>query len=45
MIPRNSTLEINYWLANNCKGAYEWHDRDFIFKDPKDASHFILKWL
>jgi hypothetical protein len=45
MINRNYTLEINDWLVNNCKGPYEFHNRDFLFEDEKDATMFILRWV
>jgi hypothetical protein len=45
MIPGNYHLGINTWLNDNCKGSYEWHSRDFIFENKKDASMFILRWL
>jgi hypothetical protein len=32
------------WLDKHCRGEYRRHKQSFIFKDPKDASHFILKW-
>lgn len=45
MIKRNFNLEINSWLVNNCKGAYEHYNRDFMFEDDKDATMFILRWV
>jgi hypothetical protein len=42
---RQKSVDILLWLEENCKKAYEQSGRDFIFEDPKDASHFILKWL
>ena len=44
-IRQNYNLEINMWLVDNCKGHYEWHDRDFIFQNKKDATMFILRWV
>jgi hypothetical protein len=32
------------WLDKHCHDEYQRHKQSFIFKDPKDASHFILKW-
>lgn len=45
MIPFNNNIHINLWVADNCKGAVEYHDRDYIFEDSKDANWFILRWL
>lgn len=33
------------WLDTHCHDEYQRHKSSFIFRDPKDASHFILKWL
>jgi hypothetical protein len=33
------------WLDKHCRSEYQRHKSSFIFRDPKDASHFILKWL
>lgn len=44
-IQQNYNLEINMWLVDNCKDSYEWHDRDFIFQNKKDATMFILRWV
>lgn len=38
-------IDISYWLEGNCQGNYERHGRDFLFENPKDASHFILRWV
>jgi hypothetical protein len=38
-------INIMLWLETNCKGSYEHHDRDFLFENKKDASHFILRWV
>jgi hypothetical protein len=42
-----STYDHNIlnWLDNRCQREYRRHKTSFIFKDPKDASHFILRWL
>jgi phage host-nuclease inhibitor protein Gam len=32
------------WLDKHCHNEYIRHKQSFMFKDPKDASHFILKW-
>jgi len=44
MIPYNNNIHVNLWVAKNCKGAVEYHNRDYIFEDEKDAVMFILKW-
>ena len=33
------------WVEKHCHDEYRRHKDSFIFKDPKDASHFILRWL
>jgi len=37
-------IDIRYWLEANCKKAYEYSGRDFIFEDARDANWFILRW-
>jgi hypothetical protein len=32
------------WLDKHCRSKSIRHKQSFIFKYPKDASHFILKW-
>lgn len=44
IIQQNYNLVIDAWLHHNCKGAYEHHNKDFIFEDVKDANWFILRW-
>ena len=44
-VTQNNNVHINIWAAKNCKGAYEYHDREYIFEDSKDANWFKLKWL
>jgi hypothetical protein len=48
MLPRfvdnNHAVDIGYWLADNCKRAYERNGRDFIFESHKDANWFVLRW-
>ena len=36
---------VIHWLDNHCHDKYRRHKSSFIFRDPKDASHFILRWL
>jgi hypothetical protein len=40
----NHAVDIGYWLADNCKRAYERSGRDFLFEDVKDADWFVLRW-
>lgn len=40
----NHAVDIGYWLADNCKGEYRRNGCHFLFKEPKDATMFILKW-
>jgi len=40
----NHAVDIRHWLALNTKKSYEWHGRDFIFEDTRDASWFVLRW-
>ena len=37
-------VDISIWLEEQCQGAYERNGRDFIFKNEKDATWFILRW-
>ena len=32
------------WAKANCKCAFEYHKRDYLFEDEKDAVNFILRW-
>ena len=41
----NHAVDITYWLAENCQGAFERNGRDFIFESDKDATMFILRWV
>lgn len=45
IIPYNNNIHVNLWAAKNCKGAFEYHNRDYIFEDEKDANWFKLRWL
>ena len=40
----NHAVDIKHWLALNTKKSYEWHGRDFIFEDARDANWFVLRW-
>ena len=40
----NHAVDIRHWLALNTKKSYEWHGRDFIFEDARDANWFVLRW-
>ena len=42
---KSRAVDIILWLEGNCKGSYKHHDRDFLFENKKDASHFILRWV
>ena len=48
MLPRfvdnHHAIDIGYWLADNCKKAFERNGRDFLFEDSKDANWFKLRW-
>jgi hypothetical protein len=48
MLPRfvdnDHAVDITYWLADNCKDAFERSGRDFIFESQKDANWFMLRW-
>ena len=37
-------VDITHWLEENCKNTYQRSGREFIFKDTKYATIFILKW-
>ena len=49
MLPRfvdnHHAVDIGYWLADNCKKAFERNGRDFLFEDSKDANWFVLRWM
>jgi hypothetical protein len=38
-------IDITFWLAVNCKQAFERSGRDFIFESKVDAVNFTLRWL
>jgi len=40
----NHAIDIRHWLSLNTKKSYEWHGRDFIFEDARDANWFVLRW-
>ena len=48
MLPRfvdnHHAVDIGYWLADNCKRAYERNGRDFLFESQQDANWFRLRW-
>jgi hypothetical protein len=44
LIDNNHAVDIRHWLALNTKKSYEWHGRDFIFEDARDANWFVLRW-
>lgn len=37
--------EIDEWVANNIKGAFQTRGLVWVFKNPKEANWFILRWL
>lgn len=37
--------EIAEWTNVNCKRAFEYHKRDYLFEDEQDAMWFKLRWL
>jgi hypothetical protein len=49
MLPRfvdnHHAVDIGYWLADNCKQAFERNGRDFLFESSKDANWFKLRWM
>lgn len=45
MIPYNNNIHVNLWAAKNCRGAFEYHNRDYIFEYDQDAMWFKLRWL
>jgi len=48
MLPRfvdnHHAIDIGYWLADNCKQAFERNGRDFLFESQQDANWFRLRW-
>jgi hypothetical protein len=44
LIDNTHAVDIRHWLALNTKKSYEWHGRDFIFEDARDANWFVLRW-
>lgn len=40
----NHAVDITYWLADNCKEAYERVGCEFLFQSSKDAQWFMLRW-
>ena len=49
MLPRfvdnHHAVDIGYWLADNCKQAFERSGIDFMFESSKDANWFKLRWM
>ena len=43
-IDNHHAVDISYWLEEHCQGEYKRNGRDFLFKESKDATMFILKW-
>lgn len=41
----NLTNETYDWLRENCYGEYDAFHREVIFKDPKKATWFALRWV
>ena len=37
--------EVAEWTSVNCKNAFEYHKRDYLFEDAQDAMWFKLRWL
>ncbi len=37
--------EIDEWVANNVKGQFQTMGLVWVFKDPKEATWFTLRWL
>jgi len=43
-IDNHHAIDIGYWLLDNCQGEYKRNGRVFLFKEPRDATMFILRW-
>lgn len=37
--------EIDEWVANNIKGPFQTMGLVWVFKNPKEATWFTLRWL
>jgi len=44
-IDRKHSVDIVNWLRENVDSPYEKLGCDFIFRNEKDAVHFILRWV
>ena len=44
-----SWLGLNIWTEQTCSGywisSWSWHNSEFAFENPADATMFTLKWL
>ena len=37
-------IDIREWIEDTCQGKHLSSGSNFIFKDPRDATMFILRW-
>ena len=44
---RYHAIDISIWVEDNCgeRAEFKQFGRTYVFKDPKDATAFALKWL